>query len=99
MPTVSHPVNPVDTATLHRLVDDLAAAQRRGDSPAGLRVRLAILHTLEYRMSDDSDADSLAEDIDPEYETARVEAERVTRIHSRAAASRARRLAREAAIG
>lgn len=93
---LTHPVKRVDTATLHRLVDDLAAAQRRGDSAAGLRVRLAILHSLEYRMSDDSDMDELAEDVDPVYEQARVEAERIDTIHRRAAKSRARRLAREA---
>lgn len=99
MSTVSHPVNSVDTDALHRLVDELDVTQRRGDSAAGLRVRLAILHALQYRMSDDSDADALAEDVDPEYETARIEAARVNTIHSRAAASRARRLAREEAIG
>lgn len=96
---LTHPVNPVDCAALHQLVDDLAAAQRRDDSAAGLRGRLAILHALEYRMSDDSDTAALAEDIDPLYESARVEAERVNTIHIRAAASRARRLAREGAIG
>lgn len=96
---LTHPVSPVDTDALHTLVDDLAIAQRRGDSPAGLRVQLAILHALQYRMSDDSDADALAADIDPEYETARIEAARVNLIHTRAAASRARRLAREGVIG
>ncbi|MDO2981374.1 MULTISPECIES: hypothetical protein [Mycobacteriaceae] len=91
---LTHPVSPVDTRALHTLVSELDAAQRRGDSAAGLRVRLAILRQLEYRMSDDADA--LAEDIDLEYEAARVEAERIDTIHRRAAASRARRLAREA---
>lgn len=93
---MTHPVKRVDARALHMLVNELDAAQRRGDSAAGLRVRLAILHSLEYRMSDDSDMDTLAEDIDPEYEQARVEAERIDTIHRRAAKSRARRLAREA---
>ncbi|RIU41035.1 hypothetical protein [Mycobacteroides abscessus] len=96
---LTHPVKHVDTDALHRLVDELDVTQRRGDSAAGLRVRLAILHQLEYRMSDDSDVDTLAEDLDPQYEQARAEAERVNLIHIRAEASRARRLAREGAIG
>lgn len=95
---LTHPVKHVDTDALHRLVDELDVTQRLGDSAAGLRTRLAILHQLEYRLTDDSDAESLAEDIDPEYEQARAEAERVTMIHRRAATSRARRIAREGAI-
>lgn len=95
---IAYPVKHVDCGALRTLVDDLAVAQRCGDSAAGLRVRLAILHQLEYRMQDGSDQDSLAEDVDPQYEQARAEAERVNLIHIRAAVSRARRLAREGAI-
>lgn len=86
-----HGANQFDINALRGLVDDLGRAPANG-RPTTPIIR-AILAELGYQLSDDVDAE--LSDGDP-YERARVAAARAAVIRRRGAASRARRLAREA---
>ncbi|SKE69809.1 Uncharacterised protein [Mycobacteroides abscessus subsp. massiliense] len=88
---MTQPANRVDIGALHDLVTALGRAQANGRSTTPIIREL--LTSLGYQLGEGVDAE-LSDD--NRYEAARVAAARAAVLRRRGAASRARRLAREA---